>query len=437
MSLKDYHYEMSHCLRCSWCKFVPFQLIKSKRFANICPSISLRNFHTWSAGGRVGLGLALTEGRITEYTEGMKQAVFECSMCGGCQSSCRVNNFNLNNIEVLQEIRQHFVEQGQLIPEHMAAIDGLKKEDNVFGEPKADRGKWAEGLDFLKDANAEKAGILLHVGCRISYDEDLWPIVRIAASIMNKAGLDVAIAGRNEACCGGRAYEMGYLGEIEKYAEDVAGRVKACGATKLVALCGDGYATFKNFYPSLGLDLPCEVLHITEILEQVINEGKIKLSTKIPMKVTYHDPCHLGRRGEPGVKWEGEYKRLASNLYGAVPEKPVKLGVKGCYDPPRNVLNAIPGLELVEMERKREYGWCCGAGGGAWEAFDDFASYAASERLEEARSTGAEAMVTACGWCERSFKDAADESGDGMQIFDVLELVSMAMGNKEKSNEKK
>ena len=428
MSLKDYEYEMSHCLRCSWCKFVPFQMIKSKRYSYSCPSVAYRNFHMWSAGGRVVLGLALVQGRLKEYTETMKQAVFECTMCGACQSSCRVNNYNLNNIEVQQELRQHFVEQGQLVPEHMAAIDGLKKEDNVFGEPKADRGKWAEGLDFLKDANTEKADILFHAGCRVAYDEDLWPVARSAVTIMNKAGLDVAIAGQNEACCGGRAYEMGYLGEIEKYAEDVAGRVKACGATKIVTLCGDGYATFKNFYPQLGLDLPCEVLHVTEVLENLIADKKLKLSKKVPMKVTYHDPCHLGRRGEPGVRWEGEYKRLHAHMWAAVPEKPIKLGINGCYDPPRNVLKAIPGLELVEMERKREYSWCCGAGGGAWEAFDDFASWTAAERIEEAKDFGAEALVTACGWCERSFRDSVEENDSKIQVFDVVELVEKAMG---------
>lgn len=428
MSLAQYQYEMSHCFRCSWCKFLPYPLIKSHRFSYLCPSVTLRNFQTWAAGGRVAVGLALVEGKLSEYTDETKQAVFECSMCGACQAVCRTFNYNLNPGEVMQELRQHFIEKGQLVPEHMAAIDGLKKEDNVFGEPKADRGKWAEGLDFLKDANTEKADVLFHAGCRVSYDETLWPIARTVVKIMNDAGLDIAIAGQNEACCGIRAYEMGYSGEIEKYAEDIAGRVKACGASTLVTLCGDGYSAFKNVYPTLRLDLPCEVKHTTEVLEDLMNEGRIEFKNEVPMKVTYHDPCHLGRRGEPGIPWEGEYKLLRSQTFGPDPEKPMMVGINGCYEPSRELLRAIPGIELVEMERTREYAWCCGAGGGAYEAFDEFSGFAAKERLEEAKSTGAEAVVTACPWCERNFKDALDGGNGELEILDVIEVVERAMG---------
>lgn len=428
MSLKDYEYETSHCIRCSNCKFAPFAQIKNKRFAYQCPSITYRNFHTWSAAGRNHMALAIIQGRLSEYTETMKQAVFECNMCGYCQVACRTFNYNLNPSEVLQQLREHFVEQGQLIPEHMASIDGLKREDNIFGEPKAERGRWADGLDFLKDADTGKADVLLHVGCRISYDEELWPVARKWANVLNAAGVDLATAGQNEACCGGRVYEMGYRGELEKYADDMAGRIKACGASKLVTLCGDCYGTFNNFYPALGLDLPCEVMHATELLERLINEGKVKLNNKIPMKVTYHDPCHLGRKGEPGEKWEGRYKRLYPHMIAAVPEKPIKIGIEGCYDPPRKILLSIPGIELIEMERSREFSWCCGAGGGAWEAFGDFCAHTATERIEEAKSTGAEAMVTACGWCERVFLDAIESNGDNLKIHDVIELVDMAIG---------
>ena len=146
------------------------------------------------------------------------------------------------------------------------------------------------------------------------------------------------------------------------------------------------------------------------------------------MQVTYHDPCHLGRRGEPGIPWKGEYKRLEPHIFAPVPEKPIMIGIHGCYDPPREVLEAIPGVELVEMERTREFSWCCGAGGGAFEAFEDFVAFSSNERLEEARSTGAQALVTACPWCERSFKDVLDGDNDELKIFDVVELVNRAMG---------
>ena len=426
MSLQDYHYEMSHCHRCSYCKHVPFQLLQSQRFSCVCPSIDFRHFHSWSAGGRVILGLSLVEGRLTEYTETMRQMVFECTLCGACQLQCRTYNYNLNPIEVMQELRTHFVEQGEYVPEHYMVIEDLKREDNVFGEPKANRGRWAEGLD-VKDINKEKAAVLFHAGCRAAYDEDIWPVARACVTLLKNAGVDVGIAGRDEACCGGRAYEMGFKNVLQNYAEDMASRLKASGATRLVTLCADGYGTFKEYYPVIGRDLGVEVLHITEYVDQLIEEGTIKPAKEIPMTVTYHDPCRLGRRGEKGVAWDGEYQRVKPHIFAPIPEKPVKLGLNGCYNPPRNILNAIPGIQLVEMERTRQFSFCCGAGGGVWEAFEDLAIHTGRERIAEAESTGAEAMVTACPWCERNFKDTLDETGQKMKIFDVIELLAQSL----------
>jgi Fe-S oxidoreductase len=427
MSLKDYHYEMSHCHRCSYCKFMPFQLTKSLRFSNNCPSIGFRNFHAYSAGGRVILGHSLVTGRLQEYTETMKQIVFECTLCGACQIQCRTYNYNLNPLEVMQELRSHFVEQGEFVLEHMMMIEGLKREDNVFGEPKKNRGDWAEGLE-VKDINREPADVLFHAGCRVSYDEDFRDMARRAVTILKRAGVDLGIAGKSEACCGGRAHETGFSGEMGRFAEDLLSRVKSCGATKLVTLCADCYGTFKGSYPLIGRKLEVEVLHITEVLDRLVREGRIQFTHPVPMRVTYHDPCRLGRRSEAGEPWAGEYRRLQPHIYAPVPEKPIRLGLNGCYDPPRNVLKAIPGLELVEMERNRIHSFCCGAGAGALEAFEDFSTHTATERIEEARSTKAIALVTACPWCERMFKDTVARNQTDLSIFDVVELVDQAMG---------
>lgn len=427
MSLIDYHYEMSHCHRCSYCKFTPFPLQKSLRFSQGCPSIALRNFHSYSAGGRVILGLSIVEGRLTQYTETMKNIVFECTMCGACQVQCRTYNYNLNPIEVMQELRQHFVEQGEIVDEHYMMIEDLKREDNVFGEPKADRGNWAKGLD-VKDVNTQKADVLFHAGCRASYDEDFQPLARAAVKILKGAGVDVGISGKGESCCGGRSLEIGHKGVFTQYADDMAARVKSSGATKLVTLCADCYGTFNNNYPVNNKGLDVEVIHITQYLDNLLKEKKIKFKNKNPMKITYHDPCHLGRRGEPGQSWKGEYKRLKPHIFAPIPEKPMALGLGGCYDPPRDVLTAIPGIELVEMERNRIHSFCCGAGAGALEAYEEFATKTALERIEEAKATGADALVTACPWCERNFKDALEDNNDEFPVYDILELVEKAMG---------
>jgi len=145
------------------------------------------------------------------------------------------------------------------------------------------------------------------------------------------------------------------------------------------------------------------------------------------MKVTYHDPCHLGRQGEPYVPWSGKEKKIFDQAVCYDPPRPRYNGAWGVYESPRDILKAIPGLELVEMERIKEASWCCGAGGGSYEAYPEFSRWTAHERIEEAMSTGADAIVTACPWCERNFLDAASGESRKMKVFDILELVQQAI----------
>ncbi len=164
-----------------------------------------------------------------------------------------------------------------------------------------------------------------------------------------------------------------------------------------------------------------------EFIERLIKEGKIKFTKTVPMRVTYHDPCHLGRRGEPYVPWDGVEKKIRGQIVIYDPPKPRYNGAFGVYESPRNVLKSIHGIELVEMERIREFAWCCGAGGGVREAYPDFSSWVANEQIEEAKSTGAEALVTACSWCERNFLDATSSNGNNIGVYDIIELIEQAL----------
>ncbi len=428
MSLEEKIQNAERCVRCSLCKWIPTPRILNWRFAGGCPSIQYGNFHAYSGGGKNITSLALVKERA-DYTDEMLKSVHACSMCGACEISCNLNNGgNVEPYETMRELRIKIVEDGQSDPTHMFIIDNLKREDNTLGEPKADRAKWAEGLG-LKDVFEEKTDVFLHVGCQLSYDDSLWPVIRGAVDILEAAGVNFGIARKEEVCCGGRAFDMGFKGECDNYAESMIGRVKESGAKTLLTCCSDGYGTFKQLYPKLGRSFDgVEVLHITEYIARLLKEGKFKLTHEVPMRITYHDPCHLGRLGEAYTPWKGEYKKILNKMRISEPEKQVRFGVNGIYDPPRDILKAIPGVEFVEMERIREYSYCCGAGGGAMEAYPDFTSQAATERLEEAQYTGAEAMVTACPWCERNFKDTAEETGGRIKIYDIIELVLKAMG---------
>jgi heterodisulfide reductase subunit D len=419
VALEDYRRDIEGCSRCSSCKWVPYNQIKSWRFSKNCPSIYRHNFHTYSGSGRMIIGLSLMEGRV-ELDETIADMIFRCQLCGACDSACKTYRDDIDISEVLLELRAYCVESGELLVEHMAVIDSLKREGNTLGELKAARGDWARGLD-IKDVNTEQCDVLFHAGCRYSYDPDARETARGDIQLLRSAGLDIGVAGVEEACCGGRAYELGYRGEASNYADDVLNRVKSSGASMLVTACADCYSHFQYIYPKIGKELPVEVLHVSQVMERLLDSGRLRFRDKLPLSVTYHDPCHLGRKGEPytGV-WSGDKLDRPMSLK--------RSGRKGIYDAPRNVLGAMPGVELVEMERIREYAWCCGAGGGVLEAFPDFAASTTAERIEEALATGAEALVTACPWCLRVFKDAVAETSADIAIYDLADLALMSAG---------
>ncbi len=414
MALADYRNDMEGCSRCSSCKWVPYNQIKSWRFAKNCPSIARFNFHSYSGSGRMITALSMLQGR-SEINDDVTDMIYQCQMCGACDAACKVYRDDIDLTEVMLELRAHCVESGQLVIEHLTLLDALKAEDNVMGEPKAKRGDWADGL-AVKDINTEQVEVMFHAGCRYSYDADLRETIRGAVKLMLDSGIEVGIAGKEESCCGGRVYELGYRGEAMNYADDMLSRVKASGAHTLVTPCSDGYAAFKFLYPRMGKELPCEVMHMSEYLLRLVAGGKLRLRREVPMAVTWHDPCHLGRMGEPFLgDWDGD--KLVR------PMSMKRAGKKGVYEAPREVLAAIPGIELIEMERIKEYSWCCGAGGGVYEAYPEFATFAARERIDEALATGAEALVTSCPWCERIFRDTVAESGAKLDVYDLTDLV--------------
>ncbi len=426
MSLQNYETEMNFCSRCSNCKFIPLNFIKSKEFVSSCPSISRYNFHGYSGSGRVIAANSIRTGR-SDLTEELLDMIYKCQMCGACDINCHIIGPVVEPLEIIRELRMKCVEDGQLMPANMVMIDSLKKEDNTLGEPKADRGKWADGLN-IKNLDEEKAEVFFHVGCRLSYDVELRPVIRNVVELLNKADVDFGVALSGESCCGGRAFDLGYRGEIDKYAEDLAGRVKASGAKTLITACSDCFGTFQHHFPMIGKKLEgIEIIHISSYIERLKKEGRLEIEKEIDMHVTYHDPCRLGRLGEPYEPWKGTYTFQMGGLIVPEPDKPQRIGTGGIYDAPRNLLKSIPGIELTEMERIREYSYCCGAGGGVKDAYPEFALWTAKERIEEAKSTGAEAIVTSCPWCERNLKDAVEKNGESIKVFDIMELVQQAI----------
>jgi Fe-S oxidoreductase len=421
LNWEQYDHDMLRCTRCSYCKYIPWRYIKNFDFIEGCPSAARYHFHAYSAGGKFNLSYSLMNDHIG-IDNSLLDIVYKCMMDGSCDIACKVQN-DIEPLQHMQELRIKCVDEGYLLAQHQPFIRSLRNEDNMMLKLRSERGNWAEGLD-VKLATQQKVEVVYHAGCRYSYDQELWPIVRAGLRLLQKAGVDVGIMGMDEACCGGRAYELGYESELIKFAEHQAEAFHTAGVKALVTPCADCYGTFKVLYDKIGKKLGIEVYHITQYLEKLLQEGKLQLKKQVPLKVTYHDPCHLGRLGEPWIHWNGtEYKPEGVLLWLHDPPKKYRRGTKGIYDPPRNVINSIPGIELVEMYRIREYAWCCGAGGGVIDAYPDFARWTGAERLREAKSVGAEAIVSACPWCKRNFLDAAAESGEKIEVLDIIELV--------------
>ena len=424
MAWQEYVHDMQRCTRCSYCKWIPYRYMRNTDFIQGCPSISRYLWHAYSSSGKFNMGYSLLQERIY-IDETFLEVLYKCQMDGSCDISCKVQQ-DIEPLQLMQELRIKCVEEGQLIPAHMLIIEGLRKEDNMMQSKKADRGKWAEGLK-VKNLTEQSAGVVYHAGCRYSYDEELWPIARGGLELLMKAGIDVGIMGSDESCCGGRAYELGYAGELTKYAEHQMEALHTAGVKTLVTPCSDCYAAFNVLYDKIGKKPGIEVLHIVQYLDRLIKSGQLKLTKEVPMAVTYHDPCHLGRLGEPWVNWQGKETKVMGQMIIHDPPKKFRRGAGGIYEPPRDILKSIPGLKLVEMYRIKEYAWCCGAGGGVIDAYPDFAAWTGNERLNEAKAVGAEAIVSACGWCKRNFLDAASENKVDIGIYDIIELVQKAI----------
>ncbi len=393
-----------HCARCHNCKWVDSWEVKSARFAKVCPSSAYYYFDGYSCQGRMDATEALVHGEWGyDDSRELLDVFLKCNMCGGCDANCkRVQD--MEPLRVIQEMRHRFVSDGQLLPAHAQILEGLRREDNMMAQPKAARGQWADGLK-VKDLGQEKAEVVFHAGCVLCYDRDLQGVARQALGLIQDAGVDVGIMSAAEACCGGRADEMGYRAELTKYAEHNLEAWRRAGVKTLVTSCADCYHTFKRHYPELGSDI--EVLHTVEFLRRLDDGGGLKLAAVKPLKVTYHDSCHLGRLDHVYVPGQA---------------------IMGVYDAPREILKAIPGVELVEMERIKENAWCCGAGAGVRETYPDFNAFTAQERILEAEATGADAIVTACGWCQRNFLDATSATGSSLQVLDLTDLVNGRQG---------
>ena len=277
-------------------------------------------------------------------------------------------------------------------------FDSTFKYHNPVLMPPRKRTEWSTGLDIKELSVVGKTDILYFVGCLASYDERNQEIAKSLAEVFREIDVDFATLGNEEWCCGDHILRLGEKGLFEMLAEHNVSLFEECSFDRIVTISPHCYHTFRNDKPYE--NIKTTVQHYTQVIAKAIEDGRLKPKKAISRKVTYHDPCFLGKR---------------SNI----------------YDEPRKILNSIPGLELVEMRRTRENSFCCGGGAGrVWTEEATPENRPSVDRAKEALELGVEVIATACPFCVTTLEDAVKvlDVEDKIAVKDISELVKEAVG---------
>jgi Fe-S oxidoreductase len=378
------------CARCGTCRAVYADYTASIRYAYQCPSGTKFKFESFYPSGRMYLASEMYRGRLN-WSEHLMKVLYACTLCGSCTELCSKVNI-ITPCEIIEDIRTLAFNQGKILPGHKTVLDSLKSYDNPWLQPRSSKNRWAKKLSFkIKDASKEKVDVLYYIGCTTSLDPILQKAAIATAELLHKAGINFGILGNKELCCGSTARRIGGKSIWDKYAKENIKQFNALGVKTIVTSCSGCYRTILEEYPEAG-ELKTEIITGMQYIHRLIQEGRLSFNNAVERKVTYHDPCHLGRH-------------------------------VGVYDEPREILNAIPGIELVEMERNREFSWCCGGGGGVRSEYDDFAEQTGSQRMREAEETGASALITHCPFCESNLGRIESP----LEVVDIVEILQQAI----------
>ncbi len=344
------------------------------------------------------------------------EEIWACTTCMACVEVCPVYIDPLNKI---LELRRNEVMIQDKYPEGFADVfKGMDGRGNPWDMPSSERLAWMKGLDVPVVANltstpspsteggaqgGERFEYLFFVGCAASFDPRTQKIARSVVQILKHAGIKFAVLGEEEGCTGDPARRIGHEYIFQMLAKQNIEIFKTYNVKKILTICPHCFNTLKNEYPALGGDY--EVVHHTQLIEQLLKDGRLKLTKEIPATITYHDSCYLGR-----------YNRI--------------------FDAPRSILKKIPGVKLLEMERRRERGMCCGAGGGLmWleeepgKRVNELRVKQAQEAFAKARANDhAKLVASACPFCMTMLEDAIKSKNAEVENKDIAELVAEVLG---------
>ena len=360
-----------------------------------CPMTMVSGgFESETPRGMMTIARGILEKEL-DYTKEISERIYRCTQCGNCQFLCgaqyETGETMVDPSKVVLAMRADLVENS-LVPTGVRDfLKSVYRYGNPYKMPAHERDNWAKSKD-IEPFNGHE--FLFYVGCVGSYDERGKKVAAALSELLKRANLDFGILGTRESCDGNEVNMSGEIGLFELLAEQNIKQFNELGVKRIVTLSPHSFNALKNEYPVLGGDFT--VIHYTQLLRDLLISKKIKPTKNLKAKATFHDPCFLGRRNKE-------------------------------YDAPRELLRAIPDLEVHEMAHTRENALCCGGGGGNF--FTDLLGGGENSpsrvRVREAQATGAQILAVACPYCAKMFEDAIRMEGmeDKLVVKDVSELM--------------
>lgn len=379
--------ELTACTECGRCQAACPAFATGKPLTPKGVVLDLRD-RLLAAGEGQGGAPPLVGGTIAE------EVLWACTTCGGCHQACPVH---IRPIPAIVEMRRYLVMEEARFPESMqAALRGLENRGHPYQGAVPARTAWMAGLEVPRLAEKGRAEWLFWVGCAGAFDERAQKVTRAVARLLAAAEVDFAVLGEEERCTGEVARRMGHEYLFQLQAAANVERLDGYGVRRIVTACPHCYNTLRHEYPAFGGRY--EVQHHSQLLRGLLAAGRLRFSRPVAARAAYHDPCYLGRHN-------------------------------GCYAPPRELLSAIPGLELTELPRRGEGSFCCGAGGGRLYVEEPPESRVNVARTDEILGAQVGLVATACPFCLTMLEDGVRtrEAGARLRTADLAELLAEAL----------